>query len=665
MPNILDPNNSAANQEEREDEYKELHQASYDYNYPRGLDLKPGSDFHDKLVARVMARANDSHNVMSTRYSDWREIDKVLRTYVPPEQSDEENKNESSAMRGRSPKIIIPQSHATLETLLTYVSAAFLQDPIFGYEGVGPEDQLGSILMQQLVNQQATRNAMGLSLHTQWRDAFAYGIGVVSPIWERKFSDQVTTRKRGFYDMMANLFTVSERQRVTEKNKLIFEGNKLVNIDPYSYLPDPNMPAHAIEDGEFAGWVEKTNRMDLLRRDRDSKDYVFNAKYLKHIDCRSHLISLNMREDYRGEEDPMISSNNPAHALWMYIDIIPAEWELGSSQYPETWLFGIAGDKVCITAKPLGLNHGRKPVCVCAPDYDGYSANPISRLGIVHDIQNLVNFLYTSHIQNIRKAINDMFVIDPSIIAYHDVANPEPGKLIRMRRAAWGKGQLEQAIKQFDVRDVTAGHIADSQVLSEIMQQVSGANDNIKGAFPDRSSRISASEVNSARSSSLSRLEKTARIISMQSMVPLGYMLASHTQQLMQEETYVKVAGEIEQRLMSDFGIEADQQRVDVSPLDLAVNYDVLPHDGTIPGAENAQTWVQLYQIMANNPMVAQGFDMQRVFKHIARQMGAKNVDAFVKRASETQMQVIPDEEVQREVDKGNLIGLNQNGTTG
>jgi hypothetical protein len=44
-----------------------------------------------------------------------------------------------------------------------------------------------------------------------------------------------------------------------------------------------------------------------------------------------------------------------------------------------------------------------------------------------------------------------------------------------------------------------------------------------------------------------------------------------------------------------------------------------------------------------------QQFDMVRVFKHIARLAGAKNVDNF-------EVKVKPDQEVMRQVQAGNLI---------
>lgn len=659
-PNILDPNNAGSTQKDK-DKTKSLTHIDYPYDYPRGLNLKPGSEFHDELLREVMARANDSHRVMARRYTEWREVDKVLRTYVPPEQADESS--EGKRKTKSAPEIIIPHSHAVLETLLTYMTAAFLQNPIWNYEGVGPEDVLGSDLMTHLIHQQCVRNQVGLALHTQWRDAFAYGIGVVSPVWDRQFGKQTVVRRRGFMDMMRNIFTVSERERDIEEDVLLFEGNKLINIDPYAYLPDPNQSAHEVQEGEFGAWIQKTNLMDILRRDNDSSDYVFNARYLKHIDGRSTLIEHGVNRRRNRDRDELITTNNPIHALWMYVDIIPSDWGLGRSQYPETWLFGVGGDQVIIAAQPLGLNHGMKLLSACAPDYDGYTANPISRLGLINDIQNLIDFLYSSHIQNVRKAINDMFVIDPSIINYYDAANPEPGKLMRMRRSAWGKGVLDQAIKQFDVKDVTQGHVADSSFLNDVMQQVSSANDFLQGRMPHRTSRVSAAEVNRVSGSGLSRLEKTARIISMQSMVPVGYMFASHAQQLMERETYIKATGEFEQKLRETYDIPVDSNRVPVDPLDIVVNYDVIPHDGTIPGAESADTWIQLFQVAMSNPLVGQQLDIQRIFKHIARQMGAKNVEDFVKKAENVRPQVRPDEEVDREVQRGNLTPLGGNGS--
>jgi hypothetical protein len=81
------------------------------------------------------------------------------------------------------------------------------------------------------------------------------------------------------------------------------------------------------------------------------------------------------------------------------------------------------------------------------------------------------------------------------------------------------------------------------------------------------------------------------------------------------------------------------------------VNYDVEPTDGTIPGSEDADTWTQLFQVLSqSDPMISSQFNMTGIFKHIARQLGAKNVDAF-----EISARSMPDERVIQEQQRGNL----------
>lgn len=650
MPIILNPTNNST--EDREDKGRQaLLNANFGYDYPRGLDLKPGSELHDDIKDRLIRRAYDSQRIMSRRYKDWERIDKTLRVYVPPEPSTEEG-----GEKEKSYEIVVPESYATLDVLLTYMSSAFLQDQIWSYSGVGPEDALGAQLMSHVINQQAKHFRAGLALHTQWRDAFSYGFGAVTPVWHREMGTKTEVREEGFLDRVSNIFLLNRAERRRSGRVLKYEGNKIKNIDPYSFLPDPNVSIHEVHEAEFVGWIESTNTMSLLNRDRDDKDHVFNAKYVDLIDGRSSIQQAHGNIPNRGDNDRYTNTNNPCDILWMYVTIIPSRWGVGDGEYPEEWLFGLAGDQVVVTAQPLGLDHGEKPIAVCAPDYDGYSINPTSRLGIIHDMQTLVDFLYTSHIQNIRKAINDMLVIDPSIINYYDVANPKPGKIIRARRAGWGRGVIRDSFEQLKVDDITRGHIADAGLMSSLMQKVSSANENVQGGFPHRTSRISATEARTSRMGSLSRLEKAAKIISEQSMQRLGRLLADQTQQLMEQETYIKVTGELGQRLQEEYGINPRQDRVKLSPLDLVVNYDIEAHDGTIPGAEDAENWVQLYQVlMQSDPSVTTRFNKVAIFKHIARQLGARNVDAF-----ELKGKAMQDEQVMREVERGNLVEPNQ-----
>ena len=377
---------------------------------------------------------------------------------------------------------------------------------------------------------------------------------------------------------------------------------------------------------------------------------MFNVRYLRHLDGKSTLIYDTTHDSINDKYDARpANSTHPVDVIYMYINLVPKEWGLGSSEYPEKWLFVLAGDEVIISAKPLGLNHDMFPVSITAPDYDGYSTNPISRMEIVAPLQETMDWLFSSHMANVRKSINDMLVVDPSMINVNDLMTPQPGKIIRTRRSSWGRG-VGGAVEQLKVSDITKTNMQDSQYLSDMINRITAASDSLQGMTYNKGEAKSAAEVSQSRQGALSRLEKMAKIISMQALQDVAYMFASHTQQLMQEETYVRVMGQWENDLRAVYGAN---DTVKVSPLDLVVDYDIVPYDGSLPGGEPADLWINLFQIMSNQPEVAQQFDMTKIFKHIAYQLGAKNIEQFVQ---QNPMQVMPDEQVQQQAQAGNLV---------
>lgn len=612
-----------------------LSSAKYSYNYPYGLDLRPSSQLHGELVTTILALARDSQQALSKRYDSWHSIDEKMTAYIPLDVAEEKVK----AFDSRKPiSIVVPASYATLETLLTYLVAAFLDSPIFKYEGQGPEDKLGAILLEMVIDMQVRRSKMGLALHTQWRDSLVYGFGVVAPVW---------TKKKGWQTVN----TVAGKQR---QSAILFEGTTLQNIDPYMYLPDPNVPVHKIQEMEHVGWLRRTNRMQLLGEETLDGN-MFNCKYLAHIDGMSSLYSHNTYRDRYSVGNQRTSNSNIVDVIYKYVNLIPSEWKLGKGELPEKWLFGLAGDQIIVQAQPLGLDHDMYPAAVCAPDYDGYSATPISRMEIMSGLQQTMDFLYNNHFANVRKAINDILIIDPEMINVNDLLDPEGGILARLRKKAWGKG-VKDAVMQLPVNDITRAHIPDANFVSDLMAKYSGATDGLMGINRHSSERVSATEARDTRGSALSRLEKAARVASLQTMYDLSYMLASHTQQLMETEQYVKIVGSWADRLAEDFGFQPGDRRL-VNPLEILIDYDIVMPDGSTSGSGDPALWKDVLQIVAQQPELMAKIDTFRIFKHWARMSGAKNVDDFAVNAK-----VMPDEEVEAQAQAGNIIPMQTGG---
>ena len=627
--------------------------ASYDYDYPYGLKLKPGSELHELIVKEVLMRARESHDVMSSRYDSWREIDETLTAYIP---ADEEEAIVKSKDRRKPVSVVIPQSYAILEILLTYASAALLEDPIFRYEGVGPEDQYGSILLESLVNHQAYRTKMFLSLHTFLRDIFAYGLGACSPVWVKQ-TGLVGKKKQSVLDRLLGRVG-SQREFVVET---IYEGNEIDNIDPYKFLPDVNTSISKINDGEYAGWVSRSNLTSLLKEEKDD-EWVFNYKYLKHIE---NPVSIFGHSDESGrsfksgvEPSTRTTTVKSVDTVYMYIDLIPEDWKLpgGSDnkkgEYPETWFFGVSGDSVVTLCNRITLNHGKKPIVTGAADYDGYSIAPISRLEIVKGLQTITDWMINSHVINVRKALNDMLVVDPSLINMKDLEDPEPGKLIKIRRAAWGRG-IKDAVMQLAVSDVTRANVNDAAITMELMKNLSGAVDSLSGQRRKTSERVTAEEVKTDKVGGLGRLERVVRIIGTMAFQDLGTFLASHTQQFMSEETSVKIIGDRVKVLEQEYGMTGGNMMV--SPLDILINYDVRVKDGSIPGGNYSDGWTQMLPIILQDPEIRQSKDVVKLIDYILRNSGVKNPHQFDR---QIQPQVMPDEQAMAQVQAGNLVPM-------
>lgn len=312
----------------------ELLTRDYQYDYPEELNLRPGSTLHQKTVDRVMQRVNDSRRVMENRYKDWDKLDQSLTSYIP---SDLEEKEVKADDERKPTSIVVPVSFAIEETFCTYLAGAFLESPIFWYQGVGPEDTLGSILMELLVDLQCNRNKVALNLMTFIKDGIRYGFGVTAPIWKKNYGRKISNE--------------SSTSNSSAWREVLFEGNALLNVDPREYLPDPNVPINDVQSGEFTGWVSKSNVLALLDREAQGEDF-FNCKYLRHVSglsryARKNSLEANTNRDMMELSNPG-TSTKPIDVIYMYVNLIPKEWELGSSEYPEKWLFAVASDTVLI-----------------------------------------------------------------------------------------------------------------------------------------------------------------------------------------------------------------------------------------------------------------------------------------------------------------------------
>ena len=601
------------------------------YEYPEGLDLFPESPDHQALLGRLLAMLQSSANIMSRRHSTWRDMDQNLTSYIPL--SDYE-----SLLKGDDPtrpvSFVVPMSYATLDTLLTYLSAAFLQEPIFRFRPRAPEDKVKALLLERVVAYQALRSKFGLALYNQWRDGLVYGFGAVHVDWDRKMR------------------TVRGEVTDTPRQELLFEGNRITNLNPYNYMPDFTVPVYKVQDSMFVGWLERTTYISLLKR--ESSGTLFNVKYLSGVAGYSNLFSDDGKNKKTGIGDERAQYGaQPMDVAWMYVDLIPKDWELGNSDMPEKWVFGVAADTIIVHAAPTRLNHDMFPVSVCAPDYDGYAISPVSLIERESGMQTFASFMMNSRVRNIRKVLNNMFVVDTRIANLNDFRKSEAGLLIRLNLAASGMGLVDKAIHQLRIDDVTRQNIVDLEFILDLSNRMLGLADPLRGVVRATGDRVSATEVDASVRGALSRLEKTAKLISMQTMQDIGILLGEHTRQFMSNDTWVNVLGDVDSAL-AEF---ARDNMVLARPEEIDVSFDIIPSDGTLPSGNNTNQFLQLFQIIASQPDLRTEFDLKRMLLSLARRFGENNPAEFLRR--DVNVDVQPTQQVADQLQNGNLVPTN------
>lgn len=652
---------------------EDVQRQNFDYEYPDGLNLKPGSKTHDFLVQELTDMAESARDALDGSITEWRKVDQSLSSYMWADDVDR-------AVKAQDPRkpvtVVVPMLFASQETFLTYMANAFLKDPIHRLTGRGSKQaKVQTILLERVLSWQHLWFKEALALNTFFRDAVTYGIGFVAPVWSKRMAthpmvqrvDEILAmlmRESGESVNPGDIFFGSE-------SRVIAEGNELVNIDPYNALVDPRASINRFQRSQFFGWVERDNAMNMLREEQDPEAFRFNGKYVRMLAARELGCSRFFEQDddrntlYGKPKDltDHVTPGNTVDTVHFFVHLIPKEYGIGDSDQPQLWKMAMSADSILTECRPMKMWHGMMPVVACGPNTTGYDISPVSHMTASYSMQHTIDWLIKSHMDNVRKAINDMLVFNPAIIEPEDVLNPGPGKVIRVREHAYVDQPLDRYIHQLGVSDVTSNHLTDAAAFISFINRTLGTEDILMGDMSNLPERPTAGGIAHARQGALSRLQYNARKIGMQAMQELAFMEAFNTIQFMSQDVAVSVLGTYEDQIRQEYGVPPREDTIMVSPeafWSIEPGFSVVPHDGSLPEESDVQAMTSLMQsALAVDGVGAQVFgqlNLVELFFQWARKSGFENVHEFRRAGGDMQTQVMPDEQVQQQVQSGNLI---------
>ena len=232
-----------------------------------------------------------------------------------------------------------------------------------------------------------------------------------------------------------------------------------------------------------------------------------------------------------------------------------------------------------------------------------------------------------SHAENVRRVLNNQYIVDPSLIEISDLLQPQPGLLARLRREAQGRpGSMEQALKQIPVLDVTKTHGQDMAAAIDLMQRVSAAPENLQGVMAKGEQTLGEQQM--AVSAAQGRLRMEAQMGWLQGMVRATHQRVSNIQQFLSAERWVQIVGTYPMAL----GLSADTKFLRVGPDAVQGQFVYTQPDMVVrQDAPMLAAMREIFIAVAKEPELRQRFDLVKLFEPMAAMAGIKNLSDYVR----------------------------------
>lgn len=648
----------------------ELHDA------PLSSRLVHNSPLHGSILRRLtsMIQAGEQH--LAQRHSTWQDVDNMLRLHVDLTRTARDASGATIDDKAEQPfrrSFMIPVTYANVMTrMAAFYGELKARDPVFHLEGVDTDDLEGARLHEAVLRSDFDYSRGPLVLWQLPFDLERYGMCILYDTWEEEFGqvydDPILAPE------LAEALPPEFRPLATPSAHfdLIRQYNRWVPVDPYQFVFDGDHAAWDPQRGQFIGHKVRENWLHLYERRMrpdGSGGVYFNVEAVRRHAGTS-------AEDYSGRTvdgswsaDVADESHYPTVKLaHLQVRIIPSEWKLGAKTEPEVWWFTVADDTIIVRAHPSVYRHGEFTYSVAVSDLDMHAPFTAGTAEQLEGIQRLVDYLVFSHVENIRKMLNDAMVYDPALLNERDLLQPGPGRYVRLTKRGQqllqrGLLPIPQMFSQIGVTDITGTNLATAQLFMEQAQALSGATATAQGRLFD--SKRTLGEVERAAAGGAQRVGATLQLFDEQCLKPTVYRAIDNLQQFSSIDKYVKVSQDLAER----YGM----QRLAVRPGDLRGRYNYLARTPTMASdpARQQATWGALLQVLAGAPQLmapinGKQLNPHAVFEEFAESAGVNYIDKFFIPApamppmAPGAARVVPDEVAARAVERGNAVPMPQ-----
>ena len=656
--------------------------------------LEYSRPLHSEVLARLIDLRDLGEQAIKDHADDWQRIDEHMGMRVDLTRSSIKGDGGVDTDKKEMPfekSFVVPVSFAVEKVLTTQTVSVFAgRDPMTQFDGAGPEDVAGAKLMEATAAYDLARMRANLVVHSATQSAYRYGIAPVHEFWNEDMGWIMKPLISGPMAEMASMM-YPELSRPVRQWGLKRAHVKWEPVDPYKLRIDPRKSVARFQQGDFIGHERVESLLYFEQRKLKKKDGpYFNCKQLRSVGFdKEQARTIKREEGTEGEyyEDSLVYPTEH-----MEVRLVPKEWELGESDRAEIWWFEWCGDSVIVRAHRSPYHHGEfnYQIGETLPDFHTVVNSGFGEM--IDPFQRFMNWMGSSHYENIRRFINNSALIMERFVEVEDIKKPKPGGHIRVTQEAqelFASGMVSDPrvfYPQLGLNDVTKGHVEEIQFMFELVGRMSGANDPAQGVHLP--SKRTATEIDALTGAASQRVQGIALILDEMLVGPLAGHLSQIRQQMTTDAQWYRINGdlarEIQRRIGADNPILQSTEggiRAMIAPHDLYGQYDYVPYSGMDPQnpARSAETLMQLMELgqpMADPQMMLaigeeEVLDVKELFTRIAENLRVKDISRLFRPNPLIPQQppavpggvpvapgapgVVPDEQFAAQVEAGNF----------
>lgn len=591
--------------------------------------IPPNSDLHKKIITMLASRIKLAEREHQKRHEKWQKAEEQMLAYLPAQEEDllRTSRRENQG-QPQYTTIVVPYTYGTVMTMHTYLTSVFFgRNPIHQFAGRHGQTEMATQAIEALIGYQVEVGQFVGPYYIWLYDGLKYGTGILGEYWDNQIIEYARIEEVG------GIPGVAAAPVQTTLRTQGYQGNRVYNVSPFNWLPDPRVPVGQFQTGEFVierktiPWSQLVKRYHqgfYMNIENLNKRSMFWGPNSDSSDGSSQL-ERPLDSELEFIDDKGSTETHPSvfRGYECHVDLIPKEWGLGEGTYPQKWVFTTTAQKdLLIGAQPHGAAHGDFPYSVIETEIEAYGLFNRGTPEIIEGIQNTVDWLLNTHFYNVRMTLNNQFIVDPSRIVMKDIMKGGPGLVVRLKPEAFGT-DVRSIFQQIPVQDVTQSHLVDLQGMFQLSERVLGVNDAMMGVLGGNGNRTTATEVRTTTGFGVSRMKTIAEYLSATAFSRHAQHLLAQTQQYYDADMKLRVVG--------DLAIDAGPQFLQVNPQMIGGMYDFVPVDGTLPADRFAQAtlWKDLFQQIVTIPEIAMQYDLGKVFAWVAQLAGLKNIRQF------------------------------------